>query len=114
MDPYILKVHLGRRTKRQLVVFVSAVLCLLCLRCLYTWYAQRGDDPGLVARQRRYAEYRAGEARRTGPGEMGVGVYLSEADLLRGRDLYEKEGFNVVASDLIALDRSLPDPRPER
>ena len=42
-----------------------------------------------------------------GPGERGRGVM----DLKSSKEEYKKEGFNIRASDSIALDRSLMDMR---
>ena len=60
----------------------------------------------------RYLTYQANEPHRTGPGEQGKGI-----SLLKGQDqkemdeMFKKEGFNLIGSDSIALDRSLKDYR---
>jgi len=54
------------------------------------------------------------EENREGPGEQGEPHYLTKKkDIKMNREWYKKEGFYVIVSDQIALDRSLPDVRPE-
>ena len=48
---------------------------------------------------------------RTGPGEMGKPVILTPEEQNIADELYKKATFNVYASDKIAMDRSIPDPR---
>lgn len=59
----------------------------------------------------RYTEYTRTQGKRTGPGEMGQGVWLSNEELRAHKERIDKEGFNVRASEKIALDRSLQDTR---
>ena len=49
---------------------------------------------------------------RVGPGEMGMKVELDEEQTEIARQLQISEGFNKYISDMISLDRSLPDTRP--
>uniref|UniRef100_A0A1I8EN77 Polypeptide N-acetylgalactosaminyltransferase n=1 Tax=Wuchereria bancrofti TaxID=6293 RepID=A0A1I8EN77_WUCBA len=49
--------------------------------------------------------------KRIGPGEGGTGVYLTGKQKVQGEADMKKWFMNVVASDLISLDRSLPDRR---
>ena len=65
----------------------------------------------LLSRQERYLRYQASEARRTGPGEKGAGVKLSPEEVVRYKEVNEKEGFNFAVSEKISLERSLPDHR---
>ncbi|XP_064647767.1 probable N-acetylgalactosaminyltransferase 9 isoform X1 [Lineus longissimus] len=45
------------------------------------------------------------------PGENGRGVFLSGEEKIRADALFKKEAFNIVASDKISLERTLPDNR---
>lgn len=54
------------------------------------------------------------EVRREGPGERGVPVSLNTPqDQNKRRDTLQEFGFNLAVSDKIAMDRSIPDTRPE-
>ncbi|VDD93151.1 unnamed protein product [Enterobius vermicularis] len=48
---------------------------------------------------------------REGPGENGNGVFLEGEEKVKGEEDMKKWFMNVVASDKISLDRSLPDSR---
>ena len=64
-------------------------------------------------RQLRYLEYKLSERRRMGPGEKGQpGPRLTAREEKLAGMLFEKEGFNRLISDKIALDRALVDNRP--
>ncbi|VDK86579.1 unnamed protein product, partial [Onchocerca ochengi] len=52
--------------------------------------------------------------KRTGPGEDGSGVYLTEKQKIQGKADMKKWFMNLVASDMISLDRSVPDHRHEQ
>ena len=45
------------------------------------------------------------------PGENGAGVRLSKEEQDKADSLFEKEAFNIVASDKISLERSVKDTR---
>ena len=45
------------------------------------------------------------------PGENGAGVRLSKEEQEKADSLFEKEAFNIVASDKISLERSVKDTR---
>ena len=49
-----------------------------------------------------------------GPGEMGKGVEIPAEDKGLADSLFTRHQFNVLASDRMALNRSLPDKRPPR
>src|SRR5262245_9247024 len=51
---------------------------------------------------------------RDGPGEKGVGLVLEGEERSRGDESMKKWFMNVVASDKISLDRSIPDVRSEQ
>lgn len=57
-------------------------------------------------------EFMAYEASREGPGENGTAVFLTEPNEIKLNDeLREVEGLNVLISDKISVNRSLPDVR---
>ena len=45
------------------------------------------------------------------PGENGAAVRLSPEDQKKADSLFRKEAFNIIASDKVALDRSVKDVR---
>ena len=51
--------------------------------------------------------------RREGPGENGSPVHLEGKEKELGKETYHENEFNVVISDKIAMDRSIPDNRVE-
>ncbi|KAJ7345743.1 hypothetical protein JRQ81_001693, partial [Phrynocephalus forsythii] len=48
-----------------------------------------------------------------GPGEMGKAVLIPKDDQEKMKELFKINQFNLMASDMIALNRSLPDVRLE-
>ncbi|CRK97119.1 CLUMA_CG010516, isoform A, partial [Clunio marinus] len=58
----------------------------------------------------KFIEY---EASRTGPGENGKAFFLTDPeDIKKNEKIFEVEGLNGLVSDMIPLDRSVPDTRP--
>ena len=54
------------------------------------------------------------EERRRGPGEQGKFFNLSDPkDIQENEKWHRKEGFYVIVSDKMSVDRSLPEQRPE-
>lgn len=49
-----------------------------------------------------------------GPGENGEGVFLKGEQQRIADSLFEKEAFNIIASNIMAYNRSLPDVRDPR
>ena len=106
------------RRKRSTYIFIFCVVILLLyigqklgslniLRILEFQYENS-------ERYTRFAEYRRSEPFRSGPGEKGTPVYLEGEEKKLADSLIEKEAFNRIASDKIALDRSLKDVRDKR
>ena len=46
-----------------------------------------------------------------GPGEMGKSVNIPKVEQEKMKELFKINQFNLMASDMIALNRSLPDVR---
>ena len=46
-----------------------------------------------------------------GPGEMGKAVAIAKDEQEKMKELFKINQFNLMASDMIALNRSLPDVR---
>ncbi|CAG2241440.1 GALNT [Mytilus edulis] len=69
------------------------------------------NDELLAFRKKRYLDYKTSESKRTGPGEKGKAVILEGEEKALGEKLYKKEAFNIIASDKISLQRSVPDVR---
>ncbi len=69
------------------------------------------EDPVFRMREERYQKFAESEASRSGPGEHGAPVVLRGDELAKSRTLEQKEGFNIVASDKVSLERSLKDVR---
>ena len=61
-------------------------------------------------RNERYAKAQA-RPPMDGPGEHGEAVKLSPEEQKEADRLFKKEAFNIIASDKIALDRSIRDNR---
>jgi polypeptide N-acetylgalactosaminyltransferase len=68
----------------------------------------------LQLRKKRYAEYHVGEDKRQGLGEKGRAVILEGEEKALADSLFKKEAFNIIASDKISLERSIPDVRDSR
>lgn len=49
--------------------------------------------------------------RHEGPGEMGKAVVIPKDQQEKMKELFKINQFNLMASDMIALNRSLPDVR---
>lgn len=47
----------------------------------------------------------------TGPGEMGKAVVVHKDQEAQAKELFKINQFNLVASDMMSLNRSLPDYR---
>ncbi|CAD5111402.1 DgyrCDS712 [Dimorphilus gyrociliatus] len=54
-----------------------------------------------------------GDKAPTGPGEMGKAVHIPKAEEERMKEMFKINQFNLMASDLISVNRSLPDVRME-
>lgn len=74
---------------------------------------QKSDDIGekISWEDKKFVAY---EERRRGPGEQGKFFNLSDPkDIQENENWHRKEGFFVIVSDKMSVDRSLPEQRPE-
>ena len=76
-----------------------------------TFLENVAEEEKLRYRRKRYENYQKAEPHRRGPGEQGDRLVLTGEDAEKAKLISRKEAFNLVASDLIALDRSLRDIR---
>lgn len=66
------------------------------------------EKPGLIK-----TIFGFGVKRPSGPGEMGKAVKIPPSDQDKMKELFKINQFNLMASDLISVNRSLPDVRME-
>ena len=97
--------------KRRRLLLKVGSMCILTYLCIHYWNADESAPDIMKMRMRRYLDYHKTKMNRTGPGEQGVGVWLSSEETKRAQVLRKKEGFNVVASDKISPDRNIRDHR---
>ncbi|GFR78267.1 polypeptide N-acetylgalactosaminyltransferase [Elysia marginata] len=81
---------------------------------MYDIWSILGFQHELSERYIRFRDYKRTEPLRSGPGEKGNPLYLEGEEKKLADSLIEKEAFNRIASDKIALDRSLKDVRDKR
>ena len=112
---------LPRFLRRQRINWKFLTIIALLLGSIYVYYnfgivpkTNVPDDSVLAFRKERFLKYQTAENSRTGPGEKGAGVHLEGEEKELGEKLYEKEAFNIVASDKISLERSVKDVRDSR
>ncbi|KAL5006230.1 hypothetical protein ScPMuIL_015036 [Solemya velum] len=86
------------------------VLTVLYINQRHSLFSNNDEDL-LKFRRKRFISYQELETKRSGPGENGKPVYLEGKEKELADSLFEKEAFNRLASDKIALDRSIPDVR---
>ncbi len=67
----------------------------------------------LFDRSARYEKHRT-RGRPNLPGEGGAAVVLTPEEQAQADKLFDKEAFNIIASDKVALDRSVRDVRDRR
>lgn len=106
----MLWIWLKRRVNvRLLFIFIFIILIVH----VYRNFFQLSDDEVIIYRKERYETYQKNEPHRKGLGEQGERVVL-QVDKVKVDEVFKKEAFNLIASDTIALDRSLRDVRDER
>ena len=111
---------LPRFLRRHRVNWKFLTIIALLLGSIYFYFnfgnVQSGlsDEKVMLFRRERYLKYQKSEKDRTGPGEKGTGLHLEGEEKERADKLYEKEAFNIIASDKISLERSVKDVRDER
>ncbi|XP_013399940.1 polypeptide N-acetylgalactosaminyltransferase 13-like isoform X3 [Lingula anatina] len=104
--------------RRRYLGWTSAAgVCLLLICIIYVLSTGSWEAPKLRAvANGKYADlkksrYENRNRHKQGPGEYGAGVFLQGEEKKNADELAKKEAFNIIASDGIALDRSLPDVR---
>ena len=97
---------------RQRKFFLGVILLLwVGMVGIFTFQEQNKNDAKLLEyRLRRYFDYKK-RLPHNGPGENGKAVTLAPDEEALGKELWKNASFNVLASDKIALDRSIPDTR---
>ena len=68
------------------------------------------EDSNMKFRQERYLRYQ-NRGKVNGPGEYGGAVKLTAEEQKEANRIFDKEAFNLIASDKVALDRSIRDTR---
>ena len=118
MSVIVFKIRrLCRRYRNRCRCSVGVSLALFAVVCIL-YFASHGfkvfQQPDrrhiMEFRRERYLQNKA-RPRRDGPGENGKAVQLSPTEQKEADRLFKKEAFNIVASDKIAMDRSIPDTR---
>ena len=114
--------------KRNFRLFVYISCLLLFLYFIRVFLRPLNDESGIenksagdnndvsdIMRYRklRFEEYNSRKNNRVGPGEYGKPVVLTGEEKEQADKLFTKEAFNIVVSDKVALDRSVPDTRDE-
>lgn len=103
-----------------LAVFLISACVFITLTGLFSgsrrFPASSNGDVAAAAAQKsgkRYADYqvRSDKVGQQAPGENGQAVVLHGIDKENADKLFKKEAFNIIASDMISLQRSLPDVR---
>ena len=109
----MLRIFKRRRCRTRIVLLlvgISSILIYFPTAKLLSDNSTRSNV--LRMGQIRYQLYQVSETNRTGPGENGAPVpELTEEEQKLANELTGKEGFNVVRSEKIALDRALTDKR---
>ncbi|XP_062596588.1 probable N-acetylgalactosaminyltransferase 9 isoform X2 [Saccostrea cucullata] len=105
----------GRRKRLDWKILTVLALVIVTSYFYYSFSKISVDnDEILQLRRKRFVDYRAKEGAREGPGEKGRAVILEGEEKTLADSLFKKEAFNIIASDKIALDRSVPDVRDSR
>lgn len=106
----------GGRRKRLNWKILTVLAMVIVASCFYYSSSKISVDNAeiLQLRKKRYAEYHVAEDKREGAGERGKAVLLEGEEKTLADSLFKKEAFNIIASDKIALDRSIPDVRDSR
>lgn len=132
-----LRIFLPRRRETVfrnflILLIVFACVTLISFRFNLRFFFQDGVQKDLVEdekteqirqesdREKRQLDHEktreifAGDSKmkRTGPGENGAAVSLTEEEMKQADTLMKKWFFNIVASDKVSMDRTIPDTRP--
>ena len=104
--------HWFIRRRRASLIKLAAGLFLLYV--VYRLISGHVPVDVTTERLNRYGVYQRWQRSRVGPGENGAAVDMTVDQKKEAKELYKKEGMNIVASDIVALDRALVDSRSEQ
>ncbi|GAV02000.1 hypothetical protein RvY_12618-2 [Ramazzottius varieornatus] len=105
---------LPRITISRLLIIALVLISACVLVLLGGSFHAPGDlaaRAGRVKREKRYPDYQVRSDKPGKHGENGAAVHLTGDEFNRSEILFKKEAFNIIASDMISLQRSLPDVR---
>ncbi|XP_052807229.1 probable N-acetylgalactosaminyltransferase 9 isoform X1 [Mya arenaria] len=106
--PRFLRRH---RLSWKILTFLAVGACIVYIYSRSDGNDAVVSDDMMKFRRERFEKYQESEGSRVGPGEKGMGVHLTGAEKEKADSLFEKEAFNIIASDKISLERSLKDIR---
>ncbi|XP_026986956.1 polypeptide N-acetylgalactosaminyltransferase 13 isoform X1 [Sagmatias obliquidens] len=96
------------------VVLATSLMWVLVDVFLLLYFSECNKCDDKKERSLRAGEYlKPVQKPNEGPGEMGKAVLIPKDDQEKMKELFKINQFNLMASDLIALNRSLPDVRLE-
>lgn len=103
------KIKLFRFRRRRLLLFIIAV-CTVGYLLVPDQKPTDINDDVMEFRLNRYMRYQE-KTPGLGPGQEGTAVILTEEEQMFADNMMANATFNVVASNKMALDRSIPDTR---
>lgn len=106
-------IYFKRRLNIRFLLILATFFLFLYMYFYFpsTYLENVAEEEKLRYRKKRYENYQQSEPHRSGPGEQGQSLTLKGEQAEKARLIAKKEAFNLVASDMIALDRSLRDVR---
>ena len=102
--------YFKQRNRTNLKILLALVLILSFMYLFRSPDVDTTDHDVLLYRMERYMKYQTRPEVR-GPGEKGAKVVLTPEEQKVADRMIGKASFNVVASDKMALNRSIPDTR---
>jgi predicted Holliday junction resolvase-like endonuclease len=101
----------------RIILILFFFLCTLCVIKLKTRDHTLRDKIILKSEELERKDWNdfkllVNEAMRVGPGEKGLPVVFTDPkEDAKGKAMIKEEGFNVLISDMVSPDRSLPEVR---
>lgn len=105
-----MRIKLGRRRRSQFFLLLFTLFYLVLFFKLRHWEVAFDKEETVWEDK----ELNLKENDRVGPGEQGIPVLMTESEKKGEQYYYIPNGYNKLVSDKIALDRSLPDIRPQK